>query len=138
MTFSMPFAFPISSATDFTPLPATKAVIEPPIFVPAVTAANEAGWNFPSFCSRTANVEAKRAKAEYAGTAMGWDCRSCDRADRRTELRAAGSMMMARKEVREPKRSLGGVSKATVAEQSIDLRTAEHHDLGLTRLDIRR
>jgi hypothetical protein len=42
MTFSMPFALPISSATDFIPLPAMNAVIEPPSFVPAVTAANEA------------------------------------------------------------------------------------------------
>jgi hypothetical protein len=93
MTFSMPFAFPISSATDFTPLPAMNAVIEPPIFDPAVTAAKDAGWNFPSFCSRTANVEAKRAKAEYCGTAVGGDRRSCVWANRRTELRAAGNMM---------------------------------------------
>jgi hypothetical protein len=70
-----------------------KAVIEPPSFVPAVTAAKEAGWNFPSFCSRTANVDANRANAEYCGTAMGCDCRSCERAERSAELRAAGSMM---------------------------------------------
>jgi hypothetical protein len=86
----MPLAFPISSATDFTPLPAMKAVIEPPSFVPAVTAANEAGWNLPSFCSRTANVEANRANAEYCGTVVGCDRRS---AARNTELRAAGSML---------------------------------------------
>lgn len=138
MTFSMPLALPISSATDFTPLPAMKAVIEPPIFVPAVTAANEAGWNLPSFCSRTANVEANRAKAEDCATAMGCDRRSCDRAVRRTELRAAGSMVKWKKEEREPKGSLRRVLKATVAEQSIDLKTAEHDDLGLARLDIRR
>ena len=89
----MPFAFPISSATDFTPLPATNAVIEPPSFVPAVTAANEAGWNLPSFCSRTASVEANRANAEYCGTAVGLDLRSCVRAARRTEVLATGSMM---------------------------------------------
>jgi hypothetical protein len=92
MTFSMPLALPISSATDFTPLPAMKAVTEPPILVPAVTAASDAGWNFPSFCSSIANVEANRAKAEWCGTAMGRDCRRCDRAMQTADVRAVENM----------------------------------------------
>jgi hypothetical protein len=124
MTLSMPFAFPISSATDFTPLPAMKAVIEPPSFVPAVTAASEAGWNLPSFCSRTANVEAKRANAEYCGAAVGCARRS---AVRNIELRAAGSMVEESKGAHERNESgIPGYQKCLSwreGTQRLDLRT---------------
>lgn len=85
MTFSTPFDLAASSAADLTPLPAMKAVIEPPSFVPAVMAANDCDTIFPSFCSRMANVDANRAKAEYWGTTVGCDCRSCVRAVRRAD-----------------------------------------------------
>jgi hypothetical protein len=76
-----------------TPLPAMKAVIEPPTLVPAVMAANDCDTIFPSFCSRMAKEEAKRTKAEYCGTAVGCDCRSRVRAVRRAELRATENMV---------------------------------------------
>lgn len=91
--FSMPLTLAASSATDFTPLPATKAVIEPPSFCPAATAANDDILSFPSLCSSTANVDSNRAIAEYLGTAVGCEHRSCVRAWRRTDWRATGNMM---------------------------------------------
>lgn len=39
-------------------------------------------------------MEARRAKAEYCGTVVGCEHRSCVRAVRRAELRAAESMVM--------------------------------------------
>ena len=93
MTFSTPLDFAASSAADFTPLPAIKAVIEPPSFVPAVIAANDCDTIFPSFCSRMANVDASRTKAEHWGTAVGCDCRSRVRAVRKTEWRAIEYMV---------------------------------------------
>jgi hypothetical protein len=93
MTFSTPLDFAASSAADFTPLPAMNAVIEPPSFVPAVMAANDCDTIFPSFCSRMANVDANRTKAEYRGTVVGCDCRSRVRAVRRAEWRATENMV---------------------------------------------
>ena len=95
MTFSTPLDFAASSAADLTSLPAMKAVTEPPNFVPAVMAANDCDTIFPSFCSRMANVDANRAKAEaeYWGTAMGCDCHSRVRAVRRAEWRATENMV---------------------------------------------
>ena len=81
----MPFTFAASSATAFTPLPAMKAVIEPPSFVPAVIDANDATLSFPSRCSSTASVESSRESAEYWGNIVGWESRSCVRACRRTD-----------------------------------------------------
>ena len=45
-------------------LPATNPVIEPPSFCAAVTALDEPWINLPSRCSRTANDESNRARAE--------------------------------------------------------------------------
>jgi hypothetical protein len=125
----MPFAFPISSATDLTPLPATNAVIVPPSFVPAVTAANDAGWNFPSFCSRTASVEANRAKAKYCGTPVACDRRSCDRAFRKTEARAVGSMVAGIGERAADRKRRSWVSSEREYSVNIYPRTAERDDL---------
>lgn len=128
--FSMPFAFAASSATDLTPLPATKAVIEPPSFVPAVMADNDDGLSFPSFCSRMARVDANRAKV---------DRRSCVRAAWRSELRAAGNM--AKGTGRKRRRSdcrLWLCEGASLQQNSLEkvesngLENAEDDDLGLT------
>jgi hypothetical protein len=93
MTFSTPLDFAASSAADFTPLPAMKAVIDPPSFVPAVMAASDCDTILPSFCSRMANVDANRAKAEYWGTTAGCDCRSRVGAVRRAAWRATENMV---------------------------------------------
>ena len=51
---SSPLTLEASSATDFTRLPATIPVIDPPSFWAAVTALSEAFCSFPSLCSRIA------------------------------------------------------------------------------------
>ena len=132
----MPFALPASSATDLPPLPATNAVMEPPSFVPAVMAASDATLSLPSFASRMASVEANRAHAAC-------DCvwRSCARADRSTEVRAAANMVGSKS---YPRASLvawleecwaGWLDVGARANSKSRVHAAETNDLGPGNVD---
>jgi hypothetical protein len=69
-TFSTPETFEASSATDFMLGPATNAVTDPPSFCAAVTAPREACTSLPSFCSRIASDDRRRASAESDATGV--------------------------------------------------------------------
>jgi hypothetical protein len=87
-------------------------------------------------------VEANRANAEYCGTAMGRDRRSCERAERSTELRAAGNMTKRNKEAHGSKQKAGFRGIRSVCREAKEPKpltsSAEHNDLGLTKSDARR
>lgn len=131
--FSMPLTFAAFSATDFTPLPATKAVIEPPSFVPAVTAARDEIFSFPSLCSRTASVESNRDRAEYWRAVADWG-RSPGRTCRRTDLRATENILEVIEGFRrESKARDPGAGWNLATELARAKHASEEDDLGLSR-----
>jgi hypothetical protein len=74
---------------------------------------------------------------------MGCDRRSCERAERSTELRAAGNMMKEKYRTHRMKQKAGSRGIKSVCGgrrvvQSFHFEIAEHNDLGLTKSDIRR
>jgi hypothetical protein len=104
-----------------------KAAIGPPSFCAAVTAANDETFRAPSFCSRTARLESRRACAEEnCGTATGRGVRKRERAWRRAD-REAGENMMAgwrwdgELEEREPqRRTIGSPARKLFVMDSLE------------------
>jgi hypothetical protein len=91
---STPAILAACSAMLFILLPATNPVIEPPSFCAAVTELDEPWINLPSRCSRTANDESNRARAERLCTdgLLLFDL-NCVRAWYRTDRPAMDSIL---------------------------------------------
>lgn len=104
-------------------------------------AASDCDTILPSFCSRMANVDASRAKAEYWGTAVGCACLSRVRAVRRAEWRATENMVGdcgATPREEKNRRDWEIEEMAWLNSRENNPKGAEKYDLGLARLVIRR